>query len=151
MFVPLGARAATSRMCSTVSAGTGVGRNRRMERREVMAWSTSVMGVLGTSASRSLPLGDSSIAEEAIEEPDRLRQGVWTRRTDGCLGSGLRAISGLRSVSGITMRHLIKASFAVLLLASPALADTITVKMAKATQNGPGIAVGTVTIADTDK
>lgn len=84
---------------------------------------------------------------EEIEEQDRFRQG----RTGGCLGSGLRAISGLRSVSGIIMRHLIKASFAMLLLASPALADTITVKMAKATQNGTGTAVGTVTIANSDK
>jgi Cu-Zn family superoxide dismutase len=49
------------------------------------------------------------------------------------------------------MRHLLKASFAALLLASPALADTITVKMAKATQSGTGTSIGTVTIADSDK
>jgi Cu-Zn family superoxide dismutase len=49
------------------------------------------------------------------------------------------------------MRHLIKASLAALLLASPALADSITVKMAKATQHGTGTPIGTVTINDSDK
>ena len=44
-----GARAATCRMASMVSRGTGVGRKARMDRREVMAASTAavVSGVMG--------------------------------------------------------------------------------------------------------
>jgi hypothetical protein len=43
MFVPDGARDATSRMSSTVWRGIGVGRKARTERREVIAWSTVAM------------------------------------------------------------------------------------------------------------
>jgi superoxide dismutase, Cu-Zn family len=50
------------------------------------------------------------------------------------------------------MRHLIKAScIAAVLLSFPALADTMTAKLAKVNQSGTGTAVGTVTIADSDK
>jgi Cu-Zn family superoxide dismutase len=51
------------------------------------------------------------------------------------------------------MRHLVKTSLVVTLLlaATQARADDITVKMSKATQNGAGDAIGTVTISDTDK
>ena len=42
IFVPLGARAATSKIDSTVAAGTGVGRNRRIELREVIARSKTL-------------------------------------------------------------------------------------------------------------
>jgi hypothetical protein len=43
MFVPLGARAEASRIASTVATATGVGRNRRIDRRDVIASSTLLM------------------------------------------------------------------------------------------------------------
>ncbi len=69
MFVPLGARAAMSKMDSTVSAGTGVGRNRRIELREVIAWSTA-------TASRT---GMSMIEAFVFQVVD---EGTCRRRTD---------------------------------------------------------------------
>src|ERR1700709_1532894 len=40
MLVPLGARAAASRTAAMSARGTGVGKKRRTDRREVIAWST---------------------------------------------------------------------------------------------------------------
>src|SRR5450631_893064 len=49
VLVPDGAREATRRMASTMSRGTGVGRNARMDRRLVMAPSTAAVSAsLGT-------------------------------------------------------------------------------------------------------
>jgi Cu-Zn family superoxide dismutase len=51
------------------------------------------------------------------------------------------------------MRHLVKTSLVVTLLlaATQARAEDITVKMLKATQSGTSDSIGTVTISDTDK
>ncbi len=51
------------------------------------------------------------------------------------------------------MRHVITTALLAgwMLAAGQAQAEDITVKMFKATQNGPGDAIGTITISDTDK
>jgi Cu-Zn family superoxide dismutase len=62
-------------------------------------------------------------------------------------------INRLLPLVRMSMRHLVKTSLVVTLLltATQARAEDITVKMFKATQSGNGDAIGMVTISDTDK